>query len=243
MPVLYEVLLLAQGAGCFAAGDLRHTCERVALGTGPGELLEMGEVLDHHPFFLCRDRAAADVVHEVENSLSVLFLAAVLFVLVDPKVSFVQEVRVAELARQGTAGFRGARKGAQRVALDGLPGHVRSAARSARASCLHLLRVPLDLGAGLQRRVAHVFLVTLYAPLERSSPDAVAEHEQVLLQAVRGVISEGIQWIRRSLCFCKSAYFACSELRELGFLGGGEVSRLPGSPEPSFQVAFPNLGL
>ena len=132
--MLYEIFLLAQGARCLAAGDLRHTCERVALGTGPGELLEMREVLHHDPFLLCRDRAAANVVHEVENSLSVLIVAAVVFVLVDPKVRLVQEVGVAELARQWPAGFRGACKGAQRVALDVLPGHVRSAARSARAS-------------------------------------------------------------------------------------------------------------
>ena len=65
----------------------------------------------------------------------------------------------------------------------------------------------------------------------------------VLLQAVRGVIGEGIQWIRRSVCFCKSAYFDGSELRELSLLGLGNVSSHSGFPESFLQVAFPNLGL
>ena len=37
VPVLYEVLLLAQRAGCLTARNFGHTCERVALGTGPRE--------------------------------------------------------------------------------------------------------------------------------------------------------------------------------------------------------------
>ena len=54
--------------------------------------------------------------------------------------------------------------------------------------------------------------------LERSWLHAIAEHEQVLLQAVRGVTSEGIQWIQRSICFCKSADLAGSKLRKLRLL-------------------------
>ena len=243
VPVLYEVLLLAQRAGCLTARNFGHTCERVALGTWPRELLEMREVLHHHPFFLCRYWAAADFVHEVENSLSVLSLAAVVFVLVDPKVSHVQKVGIAELARQGTASDGRARKGAQRVAWDVLPGHVRSATRTAGAGCLHLLHVLLDLGARLQRWVSDVPLVTVHAPLELSCPHAVAEHEQVLLQAIPGVTSESIPWIRRSLCFCKTAVLSGSKLRKLSFLSSRQESRLSDFPEPVAQVAFASLGL
>ena len=160
-----------------------------------------------------------------------------------PKVGLVQEVGVAELARQGAAGFRGARKGAQGVAVDVLPGHVRGAARSFRASSLHVLRVLLDLWAKLQRRVGHVLLVPLHAPPERSSPDPVAEHEQVLLQAIPGVTSESIPWIRRSLCFCKTAVLSGSKLRKLSFLSSRQESRLSDFPEPVAQVAFASLGL
>ena len=94
----------------------------------------------------------------------------------------------------------------------------------------------------MQRRVANVPLVTPEAPLELSRPDAVADHEQVLLEAVRGVISEGIQWIRRCLCFRKSAELAGFEFRKLGLLGGGEKSRLFGSPKPFCEAAFLKLG-
>ena len=77
VPELNEVFLLADGTGSFTARYLRATRKGVAAGALAGKLLKGRKVLDHQPLFLRRDRTAAALLQQVQNSLTVLDVACV----------------------------------------------------------------------------------------------------------------------------------------------------------------------
>ena len=100
---LDEVFLLAQGAGDLTARNFRRAGKGVGLGTRPRKLLEMSKVLHNEPLFLSCDGTATSLLHEIENSFTVLTLTTVLLVLMSRKIDVEQEVGVAQLANQRTA--------------------------------------------------------------------------------------------------------------------------------------------
>jgi len=70
------------------------------------------------------DGAAPVLLHEVEDSLAVLGLAAMLLVLVLREVSVVQEVSLAQLAHQGAAEERQGREFSESVSVDVDAGYI-----------------------------------------------------------------------------------------------------------------------
>ena len=94
----------------------------------------------------------------------------------------------ATLGRDGAQWTLSSSESLSQTDFDILPGHVRSGARNTGASLLQCLSVLLDLASALQHWVVYEPLVALQPSVQGRIPDADTDHEQVLLQAVPGVI-------------------------------------------------------
>ena len=80
-------------------------------------LLKVGKVLYHESLFLCRDGSATFFRHQVKNSLAILAFSRMGLFFVLGERLFRDEVRLAQLANQGSTDDGAVRERPQLVAI------------------------------------------------------------------------------------------------------------------------------
>ena len=104
VPMFNEVFPLAQRTCSCAPRLFRNACESDALGARPGELLNVGNILNNQYLLLASNGTTSSLLHEKAHSLAVLVLAGVDLVFVGSKVGVAEERGVlAEVAHQRTS--------------------------------------------------------------------------------------------------------------------------------------------
>ena len=100
MSVFQIVFLGTHDTGSFSSGHGFGVCEVVAPGPRKTPLLEMREILHHDPLLLAGDGPVTGLRHQVQHSLAIFLLAAMVTCHVMFEVILADEVCIAELTDQ-----------------------------------------------------------------------------------------------------------------------------------------------
>ena len=104
VPVLDEVLPLAQHTRSFPPRLFLYSREGVTLGARPRELLKARKIINNDSLFLASNGTIPRLLHEEEHYFAVLVLARVDFLFVGSKVCVVHESGVlAQMTHQRTS--------------------------------------------------------------------------------------------------------------------------------------------